>query len=733
MPTQTLDQLQARLQAFRASKQAAPATAPAAPATATPSAPDSSGVDPARLIALQSSLAQYNAKGGQPSSTPAIPKDNPSALAEFAKGLFSAPATIVARPFQAVAELAGATSEQVDAATKKIPLVGGLIAPVPQNAADVEKDVGRGIQTVALGTGAPIAGGAAFGLGASLEQGNDLFSVQTAFNTALGAAGGKVLDLVGKPLLNAAGKVVGTITPQVLKDVAAGGTQAIARFATDHQLLGGALAKPSEKLAAGFQAVDDSIGAGAKKLAGGAKAVVQKQYPGLNPTAHYQAVNEKDFLRPTTVNEPRFAKAQNIYNDAKTRGINLEKTASEQGIIHDQIAEGGKYNTSDVADNLREGNYQVGNDVVRPAIKQIEPGVRLVPVSEVRGAMLDRVRNIPASEIDAEDRATLIKQITKRYAPGSAADLAHPNGYSLTDLHDARIVSGKNGKFKPGADPSTALTAQRAREEGRVFADIFDKTIPEDAGLAGVRKFQEGNFRLADYLDSLHGKNVPEGITKKAVRLFGRAAGGVLGAKFGGFTGYLFGSRGGDMLFASFETLPNPIKVNILTKAFANRAKSPVFDTLSQYLGKRQTEQLLMKALPGPGGSSFKEVPPTLFATPGGKITPNKAEAIDVTAVEKGTAKTPKAGPAYKTRLKEIQNKLERYLTPKEIDSIDFGATPKRPLKKGEIDLTTAAPPNVFSPELKNKLEKYLTPDEMAVIQMGTVPKKPKNLNDIKF
>lgn len=164
-------------------------------------------------------------------------EDSGEGVGGFLKGLVSAPATMIARPIQAVAELAGADPDKVDAVTKK--LTDGIVAPVPRNFSDVEKDVGRGVETVALGAGAtaPVAAGAALGLGNSLEQGNDLFSVKTALNTALGAAGGKVLDLLGKPIFNAAGKVVGAVTPEFLQDLAAKGTTAIQDFAKAHEIL----------------------------------------------------------------------------------------------------------------------------------------------------------------------------------------------------------------------------------------------------------------------------------------------------------------------------------------------------------------------------------------------------------------------------------------------------------------------------------------------------------------
>ena len=601
---------------------AAPPAAPVTPVPGMPPATPSPSTDPT-VSGISASLANYKAGKNNGTYTPTTqPPKDPGALADFAKGLFGAPATILARPVQAAAELAGATSDQVDAATKKIPLFGGLIAPVDQNFSDVGKDVGRGIETVALGTGAPIAGGALFGVGNSLEQGNSLLSAQTAIDAALGGAGGKVLDWVGKPLLNGAGKVIGTITPQVIKDVAAGGAKAITTFAEDHQLLGGIASKPAAALAKGLQGVDTAIGGAVNKAGTALKEGVAGQYPGFNPTEHYQAINEHDILRPTTVNEPRFAKATRIYDNAASRGINLEKVATDNGIIHDQIAEGGRYNTTDVADNLREGNYQASEALARPAIEAAQAGVPHVSIQDVKQSILSHIDSTPNSQIDPADRAYMKAQVEKRYAPGSPADLAHPNGYNLTDLHDSRILGAKNGKFNPDGTHAENRRADLSRIEGSTFSDVFDKAAPSDLPINAFRQQLEKNFKLADYLDALNGKAVPQGITQKAVRLFGRAVGGVLGSKIGGFPGFLFGSRGGDMLFNAFETLPNPIKTHVLQSV---KVKDPaIYGELLKYIGEQADARSARLALPAAGQSSAVAPPsPTLFSPPGGQATPN--------------------------------------------------------------------------------------------------------------
>lgn len=143
----------------------------------------------------------------------------------------------IQKTLQDIAQTPNAAGNELENQSSYKPSSGGIIAPAPENFKDVKKDVGRGIETVALGVGSPVAGGAAFGLGNSLEQGNDLFSGQTAFQTVLGGGAGKILGLIGEPIMNAAGKTIGKITPDFLSNIASQGTKAIQDFAAAHDIL----------------------------------------------------------------------------------------------------------------------------------------------------------------------------------------------------------------------------------------------------------------------------------------------------------------------------------------------------------------------------------------------------------------------------------------------------------------------------------------------------------------
>lgn len=89
----------------------------------------------------------------------------------------------------------------------------------------------------------------------------------------------------------------------------------------------------------------------------------------------------------------------------------------------------------------------------------------------------------------------------------------------------------------------------------------------------------------------------------------------------------------------------------------------------------------------------------------------------------------------YKQKVKEIQDRLEPYLTEAEMKVIKMGNKGDRP--KSNLPVAEGLPnvytnPKTLNESLQTKLEKYLSPEEMEIIDWGPKPKKKtKSLNDI--
>lgn len=643
----------------------APVVTTPAPTTVTTPQPTTTTSAPVKMT-----RAQYQAKyGTAPAvSTPApetTPTDGGSTVGNFVKGLVSAPATLVARPFQAAESLGqylGSNTEELqklqkegsdnllklinlrkdkiargedvshitktindimnteDSAAKEAaaqtnyqPSSGGIIAPAPQNFSDVKKDVGRAVQTVALGTGAPIAGGAAFGLGASLEQGNDLFSLQTALQTMLGAGAGKVLDLIGKPLLNAAGKVIGTITPQTLKDVAAGGADAVAKFAAQHEIVPAA-AKPAinaiPKIAENIDTGVNQIFKGAGQKVAGA---VQTQYPGAtkeNIAKHYEKVEVDRLMEPAKTAGKTYNKSAEVLKDSERRGIDLKKVAADNKVYASEHIKDGKFDTTGVADALSSEAMSGGPEILRPALAAAEPGVARVPISEVRQGILERISKVPDTKLSPKQKLAFAKKVAEEYADNSVTAARYKDGYSLTNLYDSKLQTSSSIYKAPKGGGvqsiSDSLIGQQKQIESQVFDDLLRKRAPPEIGLDKYFKAQEGRFALANYLRTLDGNKAPQTLFQRGIRRAAQLGGATTGASvagpFGMFSGYQFGGIVAD----TFASASNPVKVAFLKSI--GKSEPEIYQIMREFTTDANIAKELRKGLSGPSKTSAPDL-----------------------------------------------------------------------------------------------------------------------------
>lgn len=542
-----------------------------------------------------------------PTSVVQTPQDSGGGVGGFLKGIVSAPATLIARPIQLGAELLGASDQSVNDFTQKYG--GGIVAPTPQNTSDVVKDVGRGVQTVALGAGAPLASGAAFGFGSALEnKGSDALTTgsgaqNTLTSTLLGLGLGKALDLVGKPLLDAAGKVIGTITPKTLQDVASKGAGAVTDFMAQHELLGG-VAKPlSEKITAGGESFDKGVGKLFTGTGNAVKGAVQSQYPGAtaaNAAKHYENIEVNRLLEPTKAVGSTFRNATEVARDAERRGIDLKKLAADNKIYaSDHISEG-KFTTAETVNALRDETMSGGKEILRPALRAASPGVQNVPISEIRDEIMSRLSKVPDAKLSPAQKLKFAKNIATEYGDASVTAASHPGGYNLENLYDSKLQTSsglykgpKNGGVQSISDN---LTSQQKQIESQVFGDLLKKNAPKELGIDKYFKAQEGRFVLADYLESLNTKKAPQTLfqrgLKRAAQLGGATTGATVAGPFGMFSGYQFGGIVAD----TFANASNPVKVAFLKSI--GKTEPEIYSIMKEFTSDANISKELRKALP---------------------------------------------------------------------------------------------------------------------------------------
>lgn len=470
---------------------------------------------------------QAFADPNNPSSVVAPQPEGDGIFKSMAKAIISPVATMLARPFQAGAALLGASGESIDKWTKNN--LGDWVAPTPKNMGDVKQDVGRGMQTVALGMG-PVSGGAAFGTGMSLEQGNDLLSTETAINAGLGLAGGKLLDLVGKPLLNGAGKTIGVITPAILKDVAARGSQAVEKFMAQHAILpksvGGAINK-------GAQVAEDVANAPFKA----AGNVVKK--PFTSTPEEVIAGREKALFEI----EQKYAGMRKNALYSKDGGASSRKRIADTDVLVGAVDENGLIRTrtpGGAYDQYKAQYVEPGESVV---MDLLEKEARSIDLAVVERNLIKAVRE---SRLAGKDHLKALNDIKKEI-----------EGYKLKADKDGRIrLSVLQGEKIGTTKQINWNTPPEKTAYRKAVAKGLKRTIEKESRY----NIREANEELGkyyedlDFLESLDGKIVNRGrLGKYFAQIAGNIAGGVAGGMSGGMAGSAIGTIVGGELASRIQ------------------------------------------------------------------------------------------------------------------------------------------------------------------------------------
>lgn len=494
----------------------------------TPTTGISTRADQIRKLA-QNPIPETTSDAPEP-SLDTSQEESGSGIGNFIKGVIRAPATMVARPIQLGYELLnkGDNTAEMDKFSKE--KLGGIVAPIPKNAADLKKEIGRGVQTVALGMG-PAAGGAAFGAGASMEEGNDLLSTKTALNIALGAAGGKVLDLVGKPIFNVAGKVVGEITPKYIKDLAGKGTKAIQEFAAHHEIFPEKVSKSINsvnKIKVGNtvkNAIKDEFNAAKSKL-------------GIKKTVGNSAIDNR--MNSLQKVEDSRSSIRNYVSKQQTRGFNPKQDIAATDLLKDSVDNTGTIRTKTPGGAIAQYNEFIKpqEDVVTKALAAEGKTVKFKDVKKelISSAMTSKAG---ANKLDAIAAA-------KREITALKLEVDKNGDIPLAVIHDAKVNKYSTINYdNPTSAKADKTIAKRL------------KLIVENNSSAPVKKLNDElsrHYANIGYLEKLDGAKVEGGRMKKH---FAKVIGGMIGSHFGplGTIGgsELAGKIAGDELSSTFN------------------------------------------------------------------------------------------------------------------------------------------------------------------------------------
>jgi hypothetical protein len=188
--------------------------------------------------------------------------------------------------------------------------------------------------------------------------------------------------------------------------------------------------------------------------------------------------DEKKFWsKPSQIPKAAYNKAREVFDTAKSQGHDIADTLTKNKITSSDIVEytptGNRvYNTVDTVEKLRSDAAKISNEMLRPALEKADAS-GLVPKTPVSEFIKSSIENINKSKLTAEAKDKMISSLNETTI---SLQKQHPEGLSLTDLHNEKIIRDLNSKYSLVGDISTNMEATK----NKAIADAARKMVEEN-------------------------------------------------------------------------------------------------------------------------------------------------------------------------------------------------------------------------------------------------------------
>lgn len=293
-------------------------------------------------------------------------------------------------------------------------------------------------------------------------------------------------------------------------------------------------------------AASDAIGGSTKGLQAKATSIAENSI--------------KKFWTSPTEKVSGFKDANAIYKKASEKGHDIGDTLVKNKLNpSDNIVEK-KYNTLDSAEKLRDDAIQLSKDVLRPALQAADTTFEKVPTSTVMERVIKGVQE--NKYLLQEQKDALLQKLK---TTSKALEKQYPEGMSLENLLDERILRDSNSKYNKLGDMATTQEAQKNRAVADALRDVLNESAPAEISVPDFQALLKKNFDAADYLDALHGKSVPQSMLQRGAETAAKAIGAGIGhGTGGGILGGVAGYRLGGIIENMITDLPSPLRAKFL-------------------------------------------------------------------------------------------------------------------------------------------------------------------------
>lgn len=398
---------------------------------------------------------------------------------------------------------------------------------------------------------------------ADAQGGNSLQRGEAALKFGAGVAGAAtsfispVISAALGKLLQTAGEGYGTFLPQGFADTPTG--QTTSRIATDVSNAGtiaGTLAGAkggADRAPIVTQAVKDIYTTTPAEAAAldATKTAAKQATMDAKVT---KIANE--WQKPTTVQTANFNKTR----DALGVAPDSPKFLAQQGITPASVIEDGRYATEPTAQALRDTAAKMSHDTLRPSLEIADYAVPKTPVADIA---IQAVRDAEGNKyLTAGNRESIVANIQKE---AEALQRKHPDGMSLTDLHDNKITYAQNAGYHPLKTASDNNLATANRSLASAMQHTVETKAPKDIPVNDFNAYLSKFYKAADYLDTLNTKKAPVSLGQAITRGVAKFGGAAVGEHLGGgvisaFAGYSIGRA----IEHAVENLTTPMRAQFL-------------------------------------------------------------------------------------------------------------------------------------------------------------------------
>lgn len=368
-----------------------------------------------------------------------------------------------------------------------------------------------------------------------------------------------------------------------------------------------------------------------------------KQIPEIKPNVikkaqdYYSKSEVEQFNKPSSLPDPQYKKAREVWDNAKRKWTDLWQVARNNNIQYDTLNDGGKFNAIDTAKNVREDAIKASNDMIIEGIREADKFTEPTSANKIRNELLKQVEN--DKNLTGAQRSAMTKYIDNEF---DSIIKDYGEELSLESMQKGKVKFDRNSKYDEVGLPSDS----NIYKANKAIADKLRASIEKGAWanlpIREVNASLAKQFELANYLEELHGKKVPQTMLHNLTRVGAKALWGTTGAVVWGWAIWAFAwYQSVAVLFDTLSNLPSPLRSKML-----NSIKS---ENPEAY---KQIQEFIIKQKYG-----AKKTFPLLPAWTKESIRNVRGEVIDNTLQESTASKVAKSK-------EELSGKIVRQRSP---------------------------------------------------------------------